>query len=71
MGEDVLQYIKEVFAQDDVLSQLRPVQSIVSHLEKFPPERAQAACRRASHFGNYSYQAIKEILRKALELLQL
>lgn len=67
MGEDVLSYIKDVFAQDDVLSQLRQVQSIVSHLEKFPPERAQAACRRASHFGSYSYRAIKNILRKALD----
>lgn len=67
MGQDVLAFIQEVFAQDEVLSQLRTVQSIVSHLEKFPPKRAQAACRRASHFGSYGYGAIKKILRKALD----
>lgn len=71
MGESVLAYIQEVFAQDDVLSQLRQVQSIISHLEKFPTQRAQAACRRASHFGNYSYQGIKDILRKALDMEEL
>jgi transposase len=67
MGQDVLAFVREVFAQDDVLSQLRTVQSIVSHLETFPPQRAQAACRRASYFGSYSYGAIKKILRKALD----
>ena len=71
IGSDVLQYVQQVFEQDDVLSQLRTVQSIISHLEKFPPERAQAACRRASHFGNYSYRGIRDILRKALDQEQI
>ena len=68
LGDDVLAYVREVFDADDVLLQLRPVQSIVTHLETFPVERAAAACRRASYFGSRGYGAIKSILRKGLDL---
>jgi hypothetical protein len=68
MGEEVGAYIREVFNTDDVLSQLRAVQAIVTHLETFPLRRAQAACARARHFGNHSYQAMKNILRRGLDL---
>jgi hypothetical protein len=60
--------VRELFDSDDVLSQLRQVQAVVTHLEKFPLERAQAACRRASFYGNVSYRAVKNILMKALDL---
>ena len=68
LGEDVGAYIREVFDADDVLSQLRTVQSIVTHLESFPIARAQAACRRARFYGLHSYGGIKNILRKGLDL---
>ncbi|KIG11706.1 Mobile element protein [Enhygromyxa salina] len=68
LGEDVGAYIREVFDADDVLSQLRTVQSIVTHLETFPVERARATCRRASFYGLHSYGGIKNILRKGLDL---
>lgn len=68
LGDDVLAYVREVFDADDVLLQLRSVQSIVTHLETFPVERAAAACRRASYFGSFGYGAIKSILRKGLDL---
>jgi hypothetical protein len=64
LGPDAAQLVQELF---DSVSQLRQVQAIVTHLEKFPRERAQAACRRASFFGNVSYRAIKSILTKALD----
>lgn len=67
IGPMTEQYIKEVFGSDDVLFQLRPAQSIVTHLEGFPKERAEAACRRASHYGITTYQGIKNILNKALD----
>ncbi len=60
-------YIREVFDADDVLSMLRAVQAIVTYLEKFPVERAVAACRRASFYGSYTYGAIKNILRRGLD----
>jgi len=44
------------------------VQAIVTYLEKFPSERATAAARRASFYGSYSYQAVKNILTRALDL---
>lgn len=66
-GPEVGAYIREVFDSDDVLDQLRAVQAIVTHLADFPPERAKAACRRASFYGSYKYGAIKTMLRKGLD----
>ena len=60
--------IRAVFDSDDVLSQLRAVQAMVTHLETFPVERARAACRRAEHFASYGYGALKNILRRGLDL---
>jgi hypothetical protein len=57
-----------IFELDDVLSQLRKVQAIVTHLEKYPAERARAACRRATFYGATSYRAIRDILRQGLDL---
>lgn len=71
LGEEVGTFIEEVFDSDDVLSQLRTVQAIVTHLEKYPVERARAACQRASIYGITSYQGIKNILLKALDLAPL
>jgi transposase len=68
MGEEVGRYIRAVFDSDDVLSQLRAAQAMVMHLETVPVERARAACRRAAHFASYSYGALKNILRRGLEL---
>ncbi len=68
MGEEVASYIREVFDCDDVLSQLRAVQAIVTHLERFPVARARAACVRAQFFANYTYQGVRNILQRALDL---
>jgi transposase len=68
IGPETAAYVKEVFDSDDVLSQLRPVQAIVTFLEKYPVERAEAACRRARFFGSHGYQALKNILVRALDL---
>jgi len=68
LGEEVEGYVDEIFASDDVLCQLTKVQAIVRHLETFPIERARGACRRASFYGSYSYVAIKNILKKGLDL---
>src|SRR4029078_6823935 len=52
VGTDVGVFVREVFESDDVLLQLRAVQAIVTYLEKFPAERANAAARRASFYGS-------------------
>jgi hypothetical protein len=67
LGDDVAQLVRDVFDQDDVLFQLRRVQMIVTHLEKFPADRAQAACRRARRFGAITFQAVRDILRRGLD----
>ncbi len=68
IGEEVAEFVKDVFASNDVVYQLRAVQAIVTHLETYPPERAIAAARRARFYGNHSYQGIKRILTQALDL---
>lgn len=68
MGDDVGALIQEVFANDDVLSQLRAVQAIVSYLAKFPPHRAKAAARRALFYGVYDYRGVKRILVEGLDM---
>lgn len=71
IAPEVGAYIRAVFDSDDVLSMLRTVQSTVTHLERFPKERAIAACARAAHFGSHSYGAIKNILQQGLDLTPL
>lgn len=68
LGAEVGAYIREVFDSDPALSMLRAVQAMVTHLETFPVERARAACRRASYFGNYGYVGLRDILRRGLDL---
>jgi len=68
IGADVGAYIRNVIASDDVLSKLRDVQAIVTHVEQFPVVRAQAACRRADYFANYTYAGVRRILAGALDL---
>jgi transposase len=68
MGPEVARFIREVFESDDVLSQLRAVQAMVTHLETYPARRARAACVRASCYGNTTYRGLKTILKKALDL---
>lgn len=68
LAPEVGAYIHEVFEADDVLSQLRTVQAMVTHLALFPPHRARAACVRAQHFGSHTYRALKNILRQGLDL---
>jgi len=68
LDPDIGVYVRNVVASDTVLSKLRDVQAIVSMLERFPLRRAQATCRRADHFGNYTYMGIRRILDNALDL---
>lgn len=69
IGKPVGDYVTAIFDSDDVLHKLRQVQAVVTHLQRFPVERANAACVRAMHFGNQSYAGIKDILRRGLDLI--
>ena len=67
VGPETGSFVREVFESDDVLDQLRKVQAIVMHLERFPAHRAEGTCRRASFYANYEYRAIKRILLDGLD----
>ena len=68
MGPEVVRLATEIFDADDVLLQLRRVQAVIRHLETFPRERARRAAARALRYGCLNYGAIKNILRKGLDL---
>jgi len=68
IGKEVEDLATAIFDSDDVLLQLRKVQAVVTYLERFPASRAKAACRRALFFACLDYAAIKNILRKGLDL---
>jgi transposase len=71
LGEVVDRYIREVWGTDRTLSRLRLVQGMVLQLEQVAPSRAQAACARASYYGNYTLRGLKDILRLGLDQLAL
>lgn len=68
VGDEVAALVTEMFDDDDVLSPLRKVQAIVTHLEEFPPERANNAAKRARAFGTHDVRGVKAILRKGLDM---
>ena len=68
IGPEVQSLAEAIFGADDVLSHLRRVQAVVTHLESFPKSRARAAAQRALHFGSLEYRAVKSILAKGLDL---
>lgn len=68
IGDETVDLIERIFGENDVLSHLRRVQQIIKLLEEVPPERAARAARRALHFDAFTYRAVKEILRKGLDL---
>jgi len=68
VGPDTLLLIADIFESDAVLLQLRKVQGIVTTLERVPPARAEATARRARFYRSFSVRAVKEILRRGLDL---
>lgn len=68
LGPDCRRLVEAIFDADDVVHQLRKVQAVVRYLERHPPVRANAASRRALHFGCLSYVGVKNILLKGLDL---
>lgn len=68
IGPETLGLVRAIFDADDVLSGLRQVQAVVTHLERHPRHRAEAAAERALQVGDHSYQAVKRTLTLGLDL---
>jgi hypothetical protein len=68
VGPETLGLVRAIFDADDVLSRLRQVQAIVTHLERHPRLRAEAAARRAVQLGDHTYQGVKRTLTLGLDL---
>lgn len=67
IGEASGAFVRAVLGQDEVLSHLRQAQAAVLCLEQVTAERAEAACRRALHFGSLQPKALEAILAKGLD----
>ncbi len=67
IGEQVGQWVAELFDGDPVLSRVNTAQRAVLFLETVTSARAEAACRRARHFESYSVKALRGILKRGLE----
>lgn len=51
------------FFADRQMARLRTVQNLLRLRERYSPERLEAACERALHFGNTRYREIVDILK--------
>ena len=67
LGVDVEAWVADMFEHATELSPLRAVQQVVTLLETYPRDRANAACRRAMRFDIRNYREIKKILVEALD----
>lgn len=68
LGEEVGAYVREIMVSDEVHYPLRRVQSVVPTLEALPPERARSVVARASRYACFRPDAVKKIIREALDL---
>lgn len=71
LGPETFAMVRDIFDADPVLSHLRRVQAIVTHLERHPRHRAEATARLARRVGDYSYHWVKHVLANALDLPEL
>lgn len=67
LGPEVEAWTADMFEHAAELSPLRAVQQVVTMLETYPRDRANAACRRAMRFNIRNYREIKKILVDALD----
>lgn len=70
IGSACHQVIHTLFS-DRVLDNLRAAQGIIGLGKKYGPLRLESACQRALFFDNIRYHAIKTILKKGLDQLNL
>ena len=66
VGPATRQVVDSLLA-DRPLDRLRSVQAILRLEESVGPQRLEAACARANHFGDVRYRRIKDILNAALD----
>jgi transposase len=66
IGPSTAAVVEELLA-DRPLDRLRSVQALLRLLDQVGKTRLEAACARASHFGDVRYRRIKDILNAALD----
>ena len=67
-GPSTHEFIRHLLNQSHPLDYLRRAQGILRLKRTFGRERLEAACQRASAHGVYTYQVVKNILQKKLDI---
>lgn len=65
-GPNCHRFVERLF-EHRVLERLRAAQGVVGLAKRYGKARLEAACRRALHFDNIQYRAVRVILEKALD----
>jgi transposase len=71
IGPYTYKFITAILTKSHPLDGLRRAQGILGLQRKYTRERLEGATRRALHFGVFTYQVIKKILKKEYDLLPL
>ena len=63
--------VVEQLLEERPLDRLRSVQGLLGLARRYPPERLEAACVRALHYGDATYRRLKRILEAGLDQVSL
>jgi transposase len=63
--------VVELLLEERPLDRLRSVQGLLGLARRYSPERLEAACARALHYGDASYRRLKRILEAGLDRVPL
>jgi hypothetical protein len=66
IGPDCHRFMQRLLG-NRVLERLRAAQGVVGLAKRYGAVRLEAACRRALHFDNIQYRAVRVILEKSLD----
>lgn len=68
LGDEVKQVVEKILEKPQHLEQsYKSCNGIILCASKVGTERLRKACRRARHFGTYSYRAVEDILARGLD----
>ncbi len=70
IGPGCAQVVKQLL-EERPLNRLRSVQGLLGLARRYSPERLEAACTRALHYGDASYRRLKRILEAGLDQVPL
>lgn len=70
VGPEVEHYVSTILAKNQHPEQsYKSCEGVLSYSRRVSAERLRRACKRAAHFGTYSYRAIEDIITRGLDAI--